>query len=155
MNPWTICEGCGLRISPGANEGESTQAEAFYKRAVGILEASLGQRHTELGTVLKNLARLYREQNRYIEAEPLYRRTLDILEKSSDPLFGVILNEYAALLRAMSRWVEANDLELHSKNSKPIQLELLRTLSGRWILALCQNQPLFCRPPKVLSAAKP
>jgi tetratricopeptide (TPR) repeat protein len=59
---------------------------------------------------LNNLAELYRVQGRYAEAEPLYRRTLVILEKSVGPehqRVGIALNNLAEVYRAQGRWEDA------------------------------------------------
>jgi tetratricopeptide (TPR) repeat protein len=42
----------------------------------------LGREHPDVGTTLKNLAELYRDEGRTEEAEPLYRRAIAILEES-------------------------------------------------------------------------
>jgi tetratricopeptide (TPR) repeat protein len=56
------------------------------------------------------MAALYHLQGRYAEAEPLYRRTLVILEKSVGPQHqrvGITLNNLAEVYRAEGRWSEA------------------------------------------------
>ena len=42
-----------------------------YKRSLAIREKSLGPNHPAVATSLNNLARLYRAQGRYADAEPL------------------------------------------------------------------------------------
>jgi tetratricopeptide (TPR) repeat protein len=63
---------------------------------------------------LNALAGLLRDQGRYREAEPLYRRALDIREKSAgtNPRYLVeTLRDYGELLRRTGRAKEAARLE--------------------------------------------
>jgi tetratricopeptide (TPR) repeat protein len=46
-----------------------------------IREQQLGADHPSVATSLNNLAGLYRAQGKYSEAEPLYLRAIQILEK--------------------------------------------------------------------------
>jgi tetratricopeptide (TPR) repeat protein len=67
-----------------------------------------------VATILNNLAALYYDQGRYAEAEPLYNRTLKILEKTlgeNHPYFAIALNNYAVLLRKLNRDAEAKEVE--------------------------------------------
>ena len=50
-----------------------------------IFEKSFGPDHTNVATVLGNLAQLLQDTNRLSEAEPLMRRALAIDEKSFGP----------------------------------------------------------------------
>ncbi|MDX2290143.1 MAG: tetratricopeptide repeat protein [Hyphomicrobiaceae bacterium] len=62
---------------------------------------------------LGNLAELMRTAGRYAEAEPLYQRTIRILEKAlgaNHPDVGTSLNNLALLFRAQHRDVEAEPL---------------------------------------------
>ncbi len=57
-------------------------------------------------------------QGRYAEAEPLYRRSLEIREKAlgpEHPNVATSLNIYAALLRATGRNAEADKMESRAK----------------------------------------
>ena len=61
---------------------------------------------------------LYVAQGLYAEAEPLYRRTLTIIEKtlgSGHPNVAMSLENYAALLRETGRSAEANEMEARAK----------------------------------------
>ncbi len=63
---------------------------------------------------LNNLAELYRDQGKYAEAEPLYRRSLAIRETalgSEHPDVATTLESYAVLLRETGRTAEADGLE--------------------------------------------
>ena len=62
---------------------------------------------------LNNLAILYREMGRYAEAEPLYRRSLEIREKQlgrDHPDVAGSLNNLANLYSDMGRYAEAEPL---------------------------------------------
>ena len=61
---------------------------------------------------LNNLAELYREQNQYAQAEPLYKNALGILEKTvpNHPDVVVIMENLAHLYAKMGRRKEANRL---------------------------------------------
>jgi tetratricopeptide (TPR) repeat protein len=60
-------------------------AEPLFRRALAILEESLGPDHPDVALVLNNLALLLQATNRLGEAEPLYRRALAILERAFGP----------------------------------------------------------------------
>ena len=67
---------------------------------------------------LANLAELYRTQGKYAEAEPLYRRSLAIWEKSLGSEHSHVatsLENYAALLRQTARADQAEKLEARAK----------------------------------------
>ena len=51
---------------------------------IGYL-ATRGNKHPDAATTLNNLAELYMQQGKYEEAEPLYKRSLEITEKSLGP----------------------------------------------------------------------
>ena len=67
---------------------------------------------------LNNLARLYHQQGKYNEAEPLYKRSLAIVEKAlgpAHPHLATSLENYAMLLRKTNREVEATRMEAHAE----------------------------------------
>ncbi len=71
-----------------------------------------------MATSLNNLARHYREQGRYAEAEPLYQRALAIVEKalgSEHPSVATSLENYAALLWKTGRNAEATRMKARAK----------------------------------------
>ncbi len=74
----------------------------------------MGLTHPRLASVLTNLAELYQQQSKYSRAEPLLKRALAISEKALGPQHPntqQARQNYAALLRAMSRNEEAKHLE--------------------------------------------
>ncbi len=95
-------------------QGKFEEAESNYKRAVIILENSVGPRHPALATVLNNLAVLYRKQGKYSEAEPLYRRALTIVEKALGPTHrnvAMSLNNLGVLYQKQGNYSEAEPLQ--------------------------------------------
>ncbi|MEO1610013.1 MAG: tetratricopeptide repeat protein [Pseudomonadota bacterium] len=62
--------------------GKYGEAIGPAKKLLEIAEQLLGPDHPNVGTMLNNLAELYRLQGRYAEAEPLYKRTITIFEKA-------------------------------------------------------------------------
>jgi tetratricopeptide (TPR) repeat protein len=89
------------------------EAEALYRRALAIDEASYGNVHPNVARDLSNLALLLKATNRLAEAEPLYRRALAIHEASygkDDPYVARVLNNLALLLLATNRLAEAEQL---------------------------------------------
>ena len=62
---------------------------------------------------MNNLARLYGSQGRYAEAEPLYKRSLEIREKKlgkDHPDVATALNNLAELYKSQGRYEEAEPL---------------------------------------------
>ena len=83
-------------------------AEPLYRRSIRILEVSLGLEHSDVVTVLGNLAALLQERcGNYLEAEKLQRRVLEIDEKVHGPDHSDVardLTNLASLLLA-TNWV--------------------------------------------------
>ena len=78
-----------------------------------------------MATSLNNLADLYQAMGRYAEAEPLYRRSLEIREKQlgrDHPDVATSLNNLANLYRAMGRYAEAEPLYRRSLAIREKQL---------------------------------
>ncbi len=78
----------------------------------------MGPEHPAVAAGLNNLGGLYHAQGKYAEAEPLYRRSLAIVENalgSEHPNVGTALENYAALLREMNRETEAAEMEARAR----------------------------------------
>ena len=68
-------------------------------------------KHTNVAMGLNNLGALYENQGDYIRAEPLYKRSLDIREKtlgSDHPDVATALNNLAGLHRAQGDYVNGS-----------------------------------------------
>ncbi len=101
------------------SQGKYREAEPLYQRALHIYEEqTLNPEYPadtaifllNLAICLYNLANLYKEQGKYREAEPLYRRALHIREQtlgSEHPDVATLLNNLAGLYGAQSQYAEA------------------------------------------------
>ena len=101
-----------------AEQGIYTEAEPRYERAVAIMEPALGWAHPDLAANHAALASVYYRQGLHAEAEPLYERALAVLELALEPdnvRLAEVLEEYAGLLRATNRGVEAGPLEARAR----------------------------------------
>jgi len=70
--------------------------------------------HPSVAVTLNALANVYRDQERYAEAEPIYRRALRIRQstlETDDSAIAEILTDLAKMLRKMGRVAEAERLE--------------------------------------------
>ncbi len=76
-------------------------------------ERVLGPENPNTLQILTNLANIYREQGRYADAEPLYKRALQGFERvkgPEDPLTLGSLNNLALLYREQGRYADAEPL---------------------------------------------
>ena len=98
-------------------QGLYAEAERQFKAALSEAER-FGEQDRRFATSLNNLAELYRVQGKYVEAEPLYKRSLAIREKAlgpEHPNVATSLKNYAVLLRKMDRDAEAKKMEARAK----------------------------------------
>jgi len=73
---------------------------------------------------LNNLAVLYKPQGQYAQAEPLYKRSLAIMEKAlgpDHPDVATSLENMGALYRATKRKKEAKELEARAARIRSIK----------------------------------
>jgi len=105
-------------------DGMRAYQQADYAEAEKLLLAALkeaekfGDQDPRLATSLNNLASLYYAQGKYTEAEPLYQRSLAILEKALGPEHPQVaqsLENYAALLTKTNRDAEADKMEARAQ----------------------------------------
>ncbi len=91
--------------------GQLREASATFERASTQL-AALGRNDTEqAGTLFNNWALTLYQSGRMLEAEKIYRRAIDIsrADSSVEAVQPTELNNYAAVLRELSRLPEAAD----------------------------------------------
>ncbi|MFK4511002.1 CHAT domain-containing protein [Bradyrhizobium daqingense] len=96
-----------------AGLGRDDLAEPIYKRAIALMERSVGLDTPLVATELTNLAALYQRQGRFAEAEPLFKRALAVREKSlsrEHPDVGQALNNLATLYVKQEHFAEAEPL---------------------------------------------
>jgi tetratricopeptide (TPR) repeat protein len=70
----------------------------------------LGRDHVDVARSLNNLADLYQRQARYADAEPIYKRALDIRERTvgpDHPDTAASVNNLASLYQAEGRTADA------------------------------------------------
>ena len=90
----------------------------LLQRALRISEQVEGPEHPSTANTLHELARLYLNQSKYEQAEPLFQRALRIYEKvlgPEHPYTGITVRSYAYLFRLMKREREASLLEARFK----------------------------------------
>lgn len=102
-----------------ARQCKESLAKGDYALATEACQASLeeaerfGRHDRRLGISSWMLAALYHTQGKYVEAEPLYRRSLEIMEKTlgpNHPDVASILNNLAELYTAQGRYADAEPL---------------------------------------------
>lgn len=94
-------------------QGKWQDAENSFKMALQEAEG-FGQNDGRLPTSLNNLANCYRQQGKFNEAEPLYKRALELKTKQVGPFSNElisIMENYAKMLRASGRESEATKLD--------------------------------------------
>lgn len=118
-------------------------AERHYKRALGILEHSHGQKNVRTISGLVKLIDLYMLQQRYLDAEPLCWRLVQINQETHGPEHLEVarsLEKLARVLDAQSRYSEAEQYLLSTIRIMERQLGIehpemkaaLRHLSSFW-----------------------
>jgi tetratricopeptide (TPR) repeat protein len=93
-------------------EGDYAEARKQFERAVKTAEA-FGLEDPRLATSLNGLAETYRAQGHYAEAEPLYKRSLAIREKTlgpEHPDVATSLNNLAGIYKVQGHYAEAEPL---------------------------------------------
>ncbi len=91
-------------------QGQYTEVEPLYKRAISIWIKSLGPDHPRVATGLNNLATFYKTQGRYQDAELIFKQALSIREKSlgpEHPDVAASLNNLGLLYKMQGRYSEA------------------------------------------------
>jgi tetratricopeptide (TPR) repeat protein len=92
--------------------GHQEEIEGLLQRARSILARAVGRDHEDYGVCIHNLGVLYRDQQRYEEAEALFEEALQIFERAFENglTLAEALEDQAALLRATNRGSEADVL---------------------------------------------
>jgi CHAT domain-containing protein/tetratricopeptide (TPR) repeat protein len=152
-----------LLIAMGPAVAQHVDVAAIYKRWQELFEAGnypaalveaqryeaevkaqFGINHPNYATSLNALAVLYKNQARYADAEPLYKRALAIYEKASGPnhpSVAVALNNLALLYETQGRYADAEPLfkralAIHEKEGGPAtalgNLAMLYAEQGRY-----------------------
>ena len=91
-------------------------AAEYYQEAVELLPRRYNE---QLADYLNAAGLAYNKAGRYSEAEPLYKRSLQIMERvlgPDHPNVATVLENYADLLQKMDREKEAAELEARAKS---------------------------------------
>jgi tetratricopeptide (TPR) repeat protein len=92
--------------------GRYNDAERLLKIALSNAE-HFGPRDLRLASTLNRLAQVYHDQGQYTKAEPLYKRSLTLVEKAlgpSHPDVAANLNDLATLYRDEGQYAQAESL---------------------------------------------
>jgi tetratricopeptide (TPR) repeat protein len=117
---------CASRIKQGESiqyQAELQESLDFFRKTAEI-QTALGL-ETDLANSLSWQGYLYRTQGRYMEAEPLYVRSLEIRERqlgADHPEVANSLNNLASLYRTQGRYTEAEPLYVRSLEIREHQL---------------------------------
>jgi len=90
--------------------GDYATAASFDETTLSLVTSAFGPDVRETATALNNLALTYQSLARYKEAEPLYRRAIEIDEKTlgkDHPSVAIDYNNLALLFQAQGKYDEA------------------------------------------------
>ena len=93
--------------------GDYATAASFNEAALSIVTSEFGPEARETAIALNNLALTYSYLARYTEAEPLFRRAIEIDEKAlgkDHPDVAIRYNNLAVLLQDQGKYAEAEPL---------------------------------------------
>src|SRR5215831_1358591 len=93
--------------------GDYATAASFKEAALGLVTSAFGPDARQTATALNNLALTYHYLARYMEAEPLYRRAIEIDERvfgKDHPNVATDYNNLAGLLQDQGKYDQAETL---------------------------------------------
>ena len=99
------------------NLGETEEAISFYESAIQAGTELPDLPYSELGTMLNNIALMYRKTGRQKAAEPYYQHALDLYEKQlgpDHPDVASVLNNLAVFYTNEKRYDEAEKTHLRA-----------------------------------------
>jgi len=100
----------------------NTEAVKLLETAIPVLERTQKPDNPDVAIALVNLAEAYRIEGRYVKAEPLYHRALDMIEQRPALRTAEIrlcLSHFPQMLRQMKRKAEAHRLDTRIKSILP------------------------------------
>src|SRR5262245_13081542 len=109
-NNWQYPQHAGIMAD---EMGDYATAASFTEATLSLVTSAIGPDTKETATALNNLANTYVKLARYSEAEPLYRRAIEIHEKllgKDHPDVATNYNNLAFLLKAQSKYDQAEPL---------------------------------------------
>ena len=107
---WQYAQGAGKLAN---RMGDYATAVSFDEAALSMVTSEFGPEARETSIALNNLAVTYSNLARYTEAEPLYRRAIEIDEKilgKDHPSVAISYNNLALLLKDQGKYDEAEPL---------------------------------------------
>jgi tetratricopeptide (TPR) repeat protein len=93
--------------------GDYATAASFKEATLSLVTSAFGPDASETATALNNLALTYQSLARYMEAEPLFRRAIEIGERvlgKDHPTVATRYNNLASLLQAQGKYDQAEPL---------------------------------------------
>jgi tetratricopeptide (TPR) repeat protein len=107
---WRYAQSAGLMAR---QMGEYTSAASFDEAALSMVTSEFGPEARETAIALSNVADTYELLARYTEAEPLYRRAIEINERAlgkDHPAVAANYNNLAMLLKDQGKYDQAEPL---------------------------------------------
>ncbi len=143
--------------------GRDADAEPLHKRALAIMEKSVGLDSAAMAPELTNLGALYERQLRYAEAEPLFKRALSVRERAlgqSHPDVGQSLNNLATLYEREDRHAESEPLfkralAIYEKAAGPENPAVATVLNNLGQVLKSEGRDADAEPSLALSTRKP
>jgi tetratricopeptide (TPR) repeat protein len=117
------------------SSGDTTESEKLFKDTISTLEAQYGKTSLKLAPALANLGELYRQSEKYDQAEPLLRQAFDIRQAgdAKDPKLADAANDLAILYKEMGREKDSTDYfekSLAVRENAPDSAELATALNN-------------------------
>jgi tetratricopeptide (TPR) repeat protein len=97
--------------------GKPLDAEAQFKLAIQEAE-SMGPNEPKIAQSMSALANAYRQQGKYADAEPMYKKAVETMSRIKGPTcqeLVPIYDNYAKMLRAAGRGPEADKMDAKAR----------------------------------------
>ena len=92
-----------------SEEGKYDEAIASAKKGLEAAEKSPDKHHANVAEALATLGWIYKKQKKYAEAEPFFKRSLEIREQGVSDLFGPLLS-LSILYEEQGKYAQAEAL---------------------------------------------
>lgn len=125
------------------------EAEALYLRALKIMRRQLGENHVDYIVTLSELARVHKHMGNLSQSEKEYREAISLFKKNEvlgRMARGVIMGNYAKLLRRMGKDKAADSIEAQSVQKLQKQTECDEDIEHQSLLPRHdQSKRIRCR----------
>ncbi|MDP3506897.1 MAG: tetratricopeptide repeat protein [Candidatus Melainabacteria bacterium] len=141
-------------------QGKFRQAEKYARRLLDICRELNGNDHLKSAVAAHNLAIIYHMQQKYGQAEPLYKQALTIKTRilgPSEPAVIQLLHSYSELLKMTHRDAEAENLIRCAQSANPSS----ETIGSKRVTSLINQAPSWSRqspsdaPPQASAIKQP